>query len=84
MKKLLLPSWDLSAATTLKEVFRIPVAGVGKGNEVETLFYDIENPSEQLHKIVKGIMLSMWAQNIHLLIVFLHTSIAYLARMYSN
>ena len=53
--KLLLPSLNLSPTATLKEIFRIPVAGVDSGFEVETLSY-IEDRSEKLHKIAKGII----------------------------
>ena len=54
--KLLLPSLNLSPTAKLKEMFRIPVAGVDNGFEVETLSY-IEDPSEILHKIAKGIII---------------------------
>lgn len=55
--KLLLPSLNLPPTATLKEMFRIPVAGVHNVFEVETLSC-IEDSSEDLHKIAKGIIIS--------------------------
>ena len=54
--KLLLPSLNLPP-TVIKEIFRIPVGGVDNEFEVETLSY-IEDPSDNLHKIAKGIIIS--------------------------
>ena len=54
--KLLLPSLNLPS-TVIKDIFRIPVGGVDNEFEVETLSY-IEDPSDNLHKIAKGIIIS--------------------------
>ena len=43
--------------TIIKEIFRIPVGGVDNGFEVETLSY-IEDPSDNLHNIANGIIIS--------------------------
>ena len=48
---------NLSPTAKLKEIFRIPVACVDNGFKVETQSY-IEDPSENLHEIAKGIIIS--------------------------